>query len=162
MYSAKINESLLKRLKTTNMRNKIIEISNKILHRKQTVVLTRIHETKTQTIGYMIVDDLLVFTLELPYRDNQRNISCVPKGTYDVVKRSSFKYANHLHLTNVPDRSLILIHQGNFNTQTQGCILAGLSLTDINKDGCLDVSESTKAMSLLNRKLPDNFNLKIV
>jgi ATP-dependent Lon protease len=161
MYSAKINQSPLKLIKTTNM-NKLIQITNKLFSRQPEIKLTRIHETSTQTIGYMIVQNVLVFTLELPYRDNQRNISCVPKGTYSVVRRNSFKYADHFHLTDVPDRSLILIHQGNFNTQTQGCILVGLSLTDINKDGCLDVSESTKAMNWLNRKLPETFRLKII
>lgn len=72
-------------------------------------------------------------TLELPWRDNQRSISCIPAGKYIVKVRQSPKYGRIYWVTKVPDRSWILIHSGNvagdvekgFRTHVQGCILLG-------------------------------------
>lgn len=52
-------------------------------------------------------------SIELPWRNNERNRSCIPEGTYTLQKRFSAKHLWHLHLTDVPERSLILIHKGN-------------------------------------------------
>jgi hypothetical protein len=72
-------------------------------------------------------------TLELPWRDNKRSISCIPAGKYVVKIRQSNKYGKIYWVTKVPDRSWILIHSGNwagdtekgFKTHVQGCILLG-------------------------------------
>ena len=72
-------------------------------------------------------------TLELPWRDNKRSISCIPAGEYIVKVRQSPKYGRIYWVTNVPNRSWILIHSGNvagdvekgFRTHVQGCILLG-------------------------------------
>lgn len=101
-------------------------------------------------------------TLELPYKGNQRQVSCVPVGSYKVRKRYSEKYQEHFHLTNVPGRDYILIHSGNYHTQILGCILVGTGLKDINHDGQKDVTESRAAMKQLNELLPDEFELEIV
>jgi hypothetical protein len=65
-------------------------------------------------------------TLELPWRDNQRSISCIPTGTYQVVERTSPKFKDHLHVLKVPGRSYILIHAGNTHNDIRGCILPGV------------------------------------
>ncbi len=74
-------------------------------------------------------------TLELPWRNNERNVSCVPAGTYELLKRDFGKYYeaykrrwNHqfsLQVDEVPDRGDILIHTGNTADHTRGCILVG-------------------------------------
>jgi len=126
------------------------------------VLLKRISCQPKQTLGILYVDGKEVCkTLELPWKDNARNISCVPEGEYNVVKRNSPKYKNHFHLTNVPNRDWILIHQGNFYTHIRGCILVGKTHTDINGDGLLDVTSSVATMGMLNNLLPENFILKI-
>ena len=67
-------------------------------------------------------------TLELAWKENQKRISCIPKGVYEVTKRhtekSKYKY-EHLHILDVPDRELILMHIGNYPKNSKGCILLG-------------------------------------
>jgi|TARA_Y100000310_G_scaffold149029_1_gene148327 hypothetical protein len=67
-------------------------------------------------------------TLELPWNDNKKGISCIPKGVYEVKKRhtekSKYKY-EHLHILDVRDRGLILMHIGNYPKNSKGCILLG-------------------------------------
>ncbi len=119
-----------------------------------------------QVLGEMNVFDgqILVYsckTLELSWKNNQQTISCIAEGTFDVVKRFSEKYNNHFHLLNVPDRSFILIHAGNYYTQTEGAILVGDNHTDINADGLADVTNSRKTMAELYKHMPDKFSLTI-
>ncbi len=73
------------------------------------------------------------FTLELPWRDNKPNKSCIPVGEYEVVIRKSPKFGTTYWVKDVPDRQFILIHSGNwagdrslgYKTHTYGCILLG-------------------------------------
>lgn len=100
-------------------------------------------------------------TLELPWRENQTSVSCIPEGDYIVQKRFSQKFKHHFHVTNVRDRSYILIHKGNYYTDIRGCILVGLGLADINADGLIDVTRSGDALADLLALMPNEFNLKI-
>src|SRR5689334_16845612 len=52
----------------------------------------------------------LVYTIELPWKDNHAEVSCIPEGSYALVKRYSPKFDWHLMVMNVPGRDLILIH----------------------------------------------------
>lgn len=73
------------------------------------------------------------FTLELPWRSNQQNVSCVPPGQYDCRVVNSPRFKRVYLLLSVPNRSHVLIHSGNFagdtskgfRTHVQGCILLG-------------------------------------
>ena len=118
--------------------------------------LIRFSQSDKQTLGHLFVRNskhqvIAVFaTLELPWKENNPNISCVPLGTYQVTKRWSPKFNNHFLVSNVLGRSLILIHSGNFVTQTQGCILLGLYHSDINTNSLLDVVASRAALVRLN------------
>lgn len=74
-------------------------------------------------------------TLELPWRDNQRSISCIAAGDYVVKIRLSPKYGAIYWVTDVAGRSWILIHSGNyagrvdlgFRSHVEGCILLGMN-----------------------------------
>lgn len=124
--------------------------------------LKRTSSTATQTLG-----DLTIYkqgdaifsckTLELPWKNNARKESCIPAGNYSVLKRHSPRYKDHFHLTDVPGRSFILIHVGNYYTQTEGCILVGSAHSDIDSDGHLDVIQSGPTMRKLNEILPYAF-----
>ncbi|WP_299755295.1 DUF5675 family protein [uncultured Pontibacter sp.] len=119
-----------------------------------------------QTLGQMEVvrNDQAVFsckTLELAWRNNEPQISCIPTGTYQVVKRWSQKYGNHFHVLGVPGRSYILIHVGNYYTEIRGCILVGTTHTDINRDGYRDVTSSKATLNKLLELMPKSFTLTI-
>jgi len=117
-----------------------------------------------QTIGEFYIEGVeFCKTLELQWLDNTRSKSCIPEGTYKVIKRLAHekrKY-NHFHITNVPGRSYILIHTGNYSSQILGCVLVGDRHIDINKDGLLDVANSTVTLQKLYDKMPAEFELVI-
>ena len=130
------------------------------------VIIDRLNYSEKQTEGLLTVYDgsEIIFncwTLELPNLNNQKRVSCIPKGTYEVVKRSSTKYKAHFHVLNVPNRSYILIHNGNYNYHTKGCLLVGKTLKDINNDGLRDVTSSKVTLNKLNKILPNDFELTI-
>ena len=68
----------------------------------------------TGTNGILRVDDeILCYTIELPWRYNIRMRSCIPEGRYELVLRYSDRHKTHLLLRGVPSRTLILIHPAN-------------------------------------------------
>jgi len=67
----------------------------------------------------------LLHTLENPWKGNQGDISCIPSGVYEVKPFSGAKYNNAYEVKHVPDRSAILMHWGNTEKDTEGCILVG-------------------------------------
>jgi hypothetical protein len=116
--------------------------------------LNRVQSDERQTLGYFSLYDgvNLIFdcvSLELAWKANMRNISCIPKGVYKCKHRSSEKYKNHIILQDVPNRKFILIHAGNFNTDTRGCLLLGTGFAKINQDSLLDITASRRATSEL-------------
>lgn len=131
------------------------------------VVLTRLIDDGTQTLGVLSAYKGLkkVFsckTLELTWRDNKRNVSCVPRGDYDVEARFSEKHGEHLILKEVEGRDYILIHPANYNYQLRGCIAVGRTHTDINGDNELDVTSSRDTMESLLKALPSSFTITII
>ena len=101
------------------------------------------------------------FTLELPYKANVRQVSFIPLGVYVVSPFISKKFGNCLKILNVPNRSGILFHSGNFIHETKGCILVGKHYT-INSFGIsANVYSSRLAMRLLLSQTTANFTLTI-
>ncbi len=98
----------------------------------------------------------ICFTIELPWLQNQRNISCIPEGRYELKKRFVQKFGLHLLVVNVPDRSWILIHPANHaTTQLKGCIAPVTNLVTSGKgSGSRLANEKLKALVLgaLERK----------
>lgn len=81
-------------------------------------------------------DHPTIYTIELPWRNNQEYISCIPQGLYNVVKHNTKSKPNTFRLLNVPGHKGILIHIGNYasdvrhgkdwkHSETEGCILVG-------------------------------------
>jgi hypothetical protein len=100
-------------------------------------------------------------TLELPWKNNQHKISCIPVGVYDVVKFNSPHNGHVFLLENVPDRGDIEIHAGNYYTDILGCILVGKSYSDLNDDGVIDVLSSRVTLLHLLDLMPDKFKITI-
>ena len=88
-------------------------------------------------------------TIELPDLNNAKQQSCIPEGSYVLTGRISEKFGHHFLVNNVPNRDFILIHNGNYTSQIQGCILVGDSHADINRDGIIDVTNSKATLKKL-------------
>ena len=66
---------------------------------------------------------LVCHTIELPWLDNKRGISCIPEGVYRLQKRFVEKFQWHLWVQKVPNRQWILVHPANnAKAQLRGCI----------------------------------------
>jgi hypothetical protein len=66
---------------------------------------------------------LICNTIELPWKNNETKVSCIPEGKYFIKKRYSNKYKRHLEVLDVKNRSLILFHPANNAMQElKGCI----------------------------------------
>lgn len=125
------------------------------------VILVRSHQTESATKGFLFYKNVDLVTLELPWKKNQRRISCIPNGEYPCKKHTSPKFGECIWVQDVPNRSEILIHSGNYTSDTLGCILAGLDFADLNKDGIPDIVYSRQAMRILLNACPDEFTLSI-
>ena len=74
------------------------------------------------------------YTIELPWLDNAKRVSCIPEGEYFLRKRYSKKFRWHIEISDVENRSLILFHPANnAEKELNGCIapvtkLSGLGL----------------------------------
>ena len=127
------------------------------------IKLERIKYRKKSTIGILSVEGFECFTLELPWLNNQKNISCIPTGIYKWKKRfSPGKQYQVIELKDVPNRKYIQIHLGNYTRQIEGCILPGLGLKDIDNDGIFDVTQSEKAFNKIMSLTGDSGEIEIV
>ena len=98
------------------------------------VALERLETGSEGTFGLIHFDDRALFTGELPDKGNAPNISCIPKGTYEVVWNWSPAFKRNMYLVrNVAGRSGIRIHPANLMgdrgegllCQLYGCIALG-------------------------------------
>ena len=100
--------------------------------------------------------EFLAYTLEDEFREEKVSAETrIPEGTYDVKLRTTggfhSRYANKfgdwhkgmLHVQDVPGFEYILIHTGNTDEHTMGCLLVADSSTqNITKDGFIGASVS--------------------
>jgi hypothetical protein len=85
------------------------------------------------------------YTIELPWVNNLPRLSCIPEGRYELKKRYSPKFKDHLLVKGVPGRSLVLLHPANDALkELKGCIAPVSSL-----DGAGKGSDSRKAFKKL-------------
>ncbi len=117
--------------------------------------LYRYSSQKDSTLGMMFLVDkagkkeFMCYTLEDEYRQNkiygetripakQYYIELRKEGGYNEKYKKRFKdiHEGMLHITNVPNFNWILIHCGNTDDNTDGCILVGdTSQQNISKEG---------------------------
>jgi hypothetical protein len=131
------------------------------------IKVIRTIDTGTQTNGvlYVIDGEKILFecvTMELPWKDNERRVSCIPTGEYKAVKHRSPKFGESLWIKDVPNRAEILIHPANHARQLLGCIAPGQKLLDIDKDGHEDVTNSRATMAKILSLVPKNVDIEIV
>jgi len=97
-------------------------------------------------------------TLELEWKNNEQNVSCVPTGYYNILFEHSPRFNRKLwELKGVPGRAEAKIHVANFFTQIQGCIAVGDMHVHIDDDVVPDVRNSRNTLNRLHEAMaPDN------
>jgi hypothetical protein len=118
------------------------------------ILVQRFHSTKNYTAGLMYIDgEFVCFTLE----DEKRDVKVyaetrIPSGIYTLSLQTSgslhtrykAKFSFHkgmLLLNSVPNFSGIMIHIGNTDKDTAGCLLVGHTFCL----GCSKITDSQKA-----------------
>lgn len=129
------------------------------------IIVNRFGSFSKASLGGLYVDDKFqCFTCE----DVKRLVKVpgetrIPSGTYPITvapwgrlhEKYKAKFPFHkgmLMLKNVPNFDGILIHMGNFNTDTEGCILVG-NVCDLDKEA---VFNSELAYVTLYKKVIDS------
>lgn len=103
-------------------------------------------------------------TLELPDKNNQRQISCYPKGHYKGIKVGAtvnIPYP-HIWIKNVPGRDGIKIHRANYYRQLRGCTAVGKTFVDLDGDLEPDVTDSKNTLDAIMAILPDGVEFDII
>ena len=119
------------------------------------------------TNGLLFIDGLFeCYTLEDQYQEVKvMHETCIPEGTYDIKfrtvggfhERYKKRYGNShygmLHLQDVPGFTYILIHAGNTDEHTSGCLIVGETQQDldVSEDGF--IGSSGKAYVKLYNKI---------
>ena len=86
--------------------------------------LIRISKNTDGVFGTLLINkDPFCVTLEPEDLQNRPNLSCIPDGAYIVKRIVSPKYGDVFCVQDVPFRTHILIHSGNTEDDTLGCIL---------------------------------------
>ena len=101
-------------------------------------------------------------TIELPWRENETRVSCIPEGKYFIKKRYSQKFQWHLEVVNVPNRSLILFHPANNAMQElNGCIAPVTQLSGPGL-GLMSRKAFTRLKSLVYKALENNESVELI
>lgn len=109
-----------------------------------------------------LADELLCHTIELPWQENEKRVSCIPEGRYELKKRFSQKYGWHLLVMDVPDRACILIHPANdAQKELRGCIAPVTSLTG-NGKGSASRKAFTRIKSQVYAELENDTPVHII
>jgi len=132
---------------------------------KLTVVRTQFGTDATN--GILLVDGVFEnYTLEDQYQAVKvMHETCIPEGTYDIKFRTvggfhekyKTRYGNAhygmLHLQDVPNFTYILIHAGNTDEHTSGCLIVGETQQDLDISDDGFIGHSGKAYSKLYNKV---------
>jgi hypothetical protein len=126
----------------------------KVDRMKLTVVRTQFGTDATN--GLLFIDGIFeCYTLEDQYQAVKvMHETCIPEGTYDINFRKTggfhakyserYKNAHYgmLHIQDVPNFTYILIHTGNTDEHTSGCLIVGETQQDleVSKDGFIGSS----------------------
>lgn len=118
----------------------------------KTISLVRYKTSDEGTLGKIEVDGKTFHTIELPWRENQNDISCIPIGSYRCDFTMSQRFKKKLYLVGpVEGRAGIRIHSANlagdskkgFVAQLNGCIALGKSAGEIaGQDAVLSSKEA--------------------
>lgn len=125
---------------------------------------------KDATTGILYMEDKdnpVWYTIERPWLGNEVKKSCIPEGNYRVVPHNGTEFKDVWTIKDVPGRSAILFHVGNWVDNSTGCILPGLTSCYMRnpKSQLLEkaVSNSSQAIIQMKKEIgyPSDFELTI-
>jgi hypothetical protein len=106
------------------------------------------------------------WALELPWKGNRNRKSCIPpepgeNAVFTFERHESPRFGDTLWIKGVPGRSEILIHAGNYVSDTAGCILVGDTPKDLDGDGLIDVPRSQDTLDELIGRAGESGSLQV-
>lgn len=110
------------------------------------ITLVRIKTSDEGTLGKIEFQGHVFFTLELPWRNNLPDFSCIPSGSYRCDFTYSNRFKKRLYLVGPVDgRTGIRIHSANlagdstkgFVKQLNGCIALGKTQGEIKEQDAI-------------------------
>lgn len=134
------------------------------------IILERFTTSDQGTFGKIRIDEKIFYTLELPWRENSNNFSCIPVGVYVCDYTFSARFKKWMYqVQDVNNRTGIRIHSANlagdkscgYKCQLNGCIALGekIGVIEGQRAVLLSTSAIRKFESLLNR---ESFILEVV
>lgn len=118
--------------------------------------IKRFQTTNNSTIGFVYtIDgdniDFVGYSLELRWRNNERRRSCIPLGSYELIKSTSPKFGDVYRVKDVPNRDGILIHPANTHSELLGCIAIGSEvILTLNEPKVLSTKKTISNLLTLN------------
>ena len=128
--------------------------------------LTRLNYLSDGIIGSLIINDVRFYTLEHAYEEPEGVfLPKIPAGQYTCI-RGIHQLPGHPHsfetfeVTGVTGHTKILLHVGNSNSDSSGCILLGLGLVN---DPYHQITQSKLAFTNFMRLMDslDSFQLVV-
>lgn len=122
------------------------------------VTLERYAFLADAVIGILTAGRFRCHTLERPWKNNERFDSCIPDGVYQCRPFDGARFRGVVEVTDVPDRSSILIHAANYAYELEGCIAVGHGCHFDSENGSR-IWESRKALAGLFEHAGQDFVL---
>ncbi|MEA3313535.1 MAG: DUF5675 family protein [Caldisericota bacterium] len=127
-----------------------------------TVRLIRLEESSQGTFGVLLIcSQVFCVTLERPDLLNERNVSSIPAQQYQCIKIRSPQFGETFEIVDVPGRSHVLFHSGNFVASTAGCVLLAQYFGKLQGNRAILNSGATFKKFMEIMKDVDTFNLTI-
>ena len=80
------------------------------------------------TLGQFVYEKFhICYSLELPWKNNERGVSCISEGEYDIMFMVHPKFGRCIYFPFVEGRSEVFMHVANRPEQLRGCIAPGLT-----------------------------------
>jgi len=136
---------------------------------KLTVEIFRTFQDKKQTSGICTIfneDRFALFStvcLERGWQNNERNVSCLPKGSYPLVLEHSNRFGKDLwEIKESEPRTECKFHSASFWHDLNGCISLGVRYKHIDTDDYLDLSYSKFTMDRFHSVLKDFDKVELI
>ena len=105
---------------------------------------------------------IICLTIELPYKNNETKVSCIPEGKYFIKKRYNKKFQWHLDVLDVKNRSLILFHPANNALQELNGCIAPVTKFSCPGLGLMSRKAFSKLKNLVNTILDKNESVELI